>query len=357
MSEFGIRIAKEPDYPLWDAYVLKHPKGLGYQLSGWKRAVESAYGFKTVYLIAQTRYSVVGVLPLAVVGLPLRPPAFVSLPYCDAGGPLADNEEIEQELILHAAGLAKASGSKTVEIRSAGAMAGLNPEKTVNRQKVRMILDLPRTSAELLSSLKAKVRSQVKKARKHGLTAVTGSTDILDDFYTVFTENMRDLGSPVHSRKWIRSILRYYENRAHLGVVYLSCGVPAAAGLIICHPHLVSIPWASSLRRYNRKNPNMMLYWQFLKFSTDHHFPAFDFGRSTPGEGTFRFKKQWGAVPEDLHWTDFRVSAMDGGLVPLDRQMIGNSSRARNVAEQVLMNLPVTASTAIGRLTRKYITL
>ena len=28
----------------------------------------------------------------------------------------------------------------------------------------------------------------------------------------------------------------------------------------------------------------------------------FDFGRSTPGEGTFKFKEQWGAQPVPLHW-------------------------------------------------------
>jgi hypothetical protein len=29
---------------------------------------------------------------------------------------------------------------------------------------------------------------------------------------------------------------------------------------------------------------------------------VFDFGRSTPNEGTFKFKEQWGATPIPLHW-------------------------------------------------------
>ena len=28
----------------------------------------------------------------------------------------------------------------------------------------------------------------------------------------------------------------------------------------------------------------------------------FDFGRSSPDGGTYKFKKQWGAQPETLHW-------------------------------------------------------
>jgi hypothetical protein len=31
-------------------------------------------------------------------------------------------------------------------------------------------------------------------------------------------------------------------------------------------------------------------------------YGSFDFGRSTPGEGTYRFKEQWGAKPVQLYW-------------------------------------------------------
>ncbi len=31
-------------------------------------------------------------------------------------------------------------------------------------------------------------------------------------------------------------------------------------------------------------------------------YSIFDFGRSTPGEGTYRFKEQWGARPIQLYW-------------------------------------------------------
>ena len=38
-----------------------------------------------------------------------------------------------------------------------------------------------------------------------------------------------------------------------------------------------------------------------------------DFGRSTPGEGTFKFKEQWGAVPVPLHW-EYRM--LNGAELP-----------------------------------------
>jgi lipid II:glycine glycyltransferase (peptidoglycan interpeptide bridge formation enzyme) len=153
-----------------------------------------------------------------------------------------------------------------------------------------MVLSLPDSAEELLAGFKAKLRSQVKKPLKDGLTGEIVGRDGLADFYRVFTENMRDLGSPVHSRRWFESILNAYGDNARIGLVKTPEDELAAAGIILLHKTTISIPWASSLRRYNRQNPNMLLYWSFLAFAADHGFKSFDFGRSTPGEGA----RRWG---------------------------------------------------------------
>ena len=46
----------------------------------------------------------------------------------------------------------------------------------------------------------------------------------------------------------------------------------------------------------------MLLYWNILKFACEHGYKQFDFGRSTPNEGTHRFKKQWGSQPVQSYW-------------------------------------------------------
>jgi lipid II:glycine glycyltransferase (peptidoglycan interpeptide bridge formation enzyme) len=40
----------------------------------------------------------------------------------------------------------------------------------------------------------------------------------------------------------------------------------------------------------------MLLYWTMIRDSIERGYKVFDFGRSTPNEGTYNFKKQWGAV-------------------------------------------------------------
>lgn len=344
---------------LIDSYVLKHPQGLGYHLSAWQKAVTAAYGFKGVCLTAGTRGCIRGILPLVHIHLPLMPGTLVSVPYCDAAGPLADTPEIEQDLIVRALDLAHTLHIPSVSIRSARPMAGLDPETTVNPGKVRMLLPLPDRSDTLLAGLKAKVRSQVKKPFRDGLTVQIGGRTLLDAFYPLFAENMRDLGSPVHAREWIRQILFQFKNRAVLFIVRMPDRTPAAGGILLCHPRMVSVPWASSLRRFNRWNPNMMLYWAFLKFAADHHYPMFDFGRSTPGEGTYSFKKQWGAKPSPLHWADFTPAPgyKKHPLQTTARPAGPAVSEKREKVESLIMKMPVSVSKVFGTMTRKYISL
>ncbi len=355
MQPFQIHIqsALPSHETLWDDYVLTHPKGIGYQLFAWKKIMEAAYHLKTEYLMAESENQIVGVLPLAVIKPPFFVPSLVSLPYCDAAGPLADNEDIEEKL-LNAAAQIKALPQKAHRnIRSIDPFARIAPDTIAHKEKVRMLMELPESSEELWTSLKSKVRSQVRKAEKNGLTVRMGKKELLEDFYDIFCENMRDLGSVPHSFSWFASLMKFMPERARICVIYTKDQIPAAAGLIICHPNVVSIPWASSLRKYNKTNANMLLYWKFLEFSADSQYPVFDFGRSTREEGTFRFKQQWGASPALLYWADFQGK----NLIPQPPSGQGSKGKSRSIAEKILSKLPIGASKALGTMTRKYISL
>jgi hypothetical protein len=65
---------------------------------------------------------------------------------------------------------------------------------------------------------------------------------------------------------------------------------------------MLEIPWASSLREFNPISVNMLLYAQLLEQAIADGYTVFDFGRSTADSGTYRFKRQWGAEPVQLHW-------------------------------------------------------
>lgn len=350
MDQPGIRSATAADDPAWEAYVLAHPEGLVYHRLAWSRAVREAYGFVPCSLVAEAGGRLCGVLPLIEFKVPLRGLRLVSLPYCDAGGPLADTPEVAAALLSAARDLAVERGAQQVEIRSAGPLPG--PVAVGPSGKVRMLLELPESGEALLAGLKAKLRSQANKPLRDGLRAQLGGAELAAAFYDVFAENMRDLGSPVHARGWIEAILRHYGAAARVALVFTPAGEPAAAGVLMFHGRTAVVPWASSLRRLNQYNPNMLLYRTLLTTAADHGCRVFDFGRSTPGEGTWKFKQQWGATPAALYWQELGSPAE-----PVRAGRSGVSGAGRRIAEALWSRLPLPLSTRLGPPLRRYISL
>jgi FemAB-related protein (PEP-CTERM system-associated) len=130
---------------------------------------------------------------------------------------------------------------------------------------------------------------------------VSGREELLDDFYSVFARNMRDLGTPVHSKRLFMTVLAAFGERVVIHVVRLN-GQPLAGGLSIRFRDDVLVPWASSLRAYRHLCPNMLLYWTMMERAVDGHVEHFDFGRSSRDSGTEAFKLQWGASARPLYW-------------------------------------------------------
>ena len=336
----------------WDDYVQNHPDTTPYHYFAWKTAVENAYGHKAYYLMARENGRVAGVLPLIHFKFPFTAGHFVSLPYCDVGDVLAVDDDIKERLILEAVSLARELKIKYIELRGRLqklSLKSLNLPVNVRSHKIRMFLELPPSSGALWKNFRSKLRSQVKKAEKNGLRFAWGGIDELDAFYMVFSRNMRDLGSPVHSKKWFYAVLRHYGKNARMGLVYHGKRL-IGAGIILTINNIVSIPWASTLRNSNSLSPNMLLYWNFLKFASDNGYAGFDFGRSTPNEGAYKFKAQWGAKPVPLHWSYILINNKE-----LNLDTPGSAKREQ--IERLWQNLPLKMANCIGPAIRKHISL
>jgi FemAB-related protein (PEP-CTERM system-associated) len=252
-----------------------------------------------------------GLLPLAYVRSLLFGRFLVSLPYLNSGGVMADDPTIATSLIDRAVQLADELKVRYLELRHEQPIE----HPALTRQmtdKLHMRLPLPANSQELWNHLPSKVRNQVRKGQKANLTVEWGGQELLPAFYDVFSENMRDLGTPVYGLKLFQSILDQFPDRAELAVVRHS-SVAVAVALLLHGCGISEVPSASSLRHYRASNANMLLYWHLLERTVQRGNGVFDFGRSTKDSSTYHFKKQWGARPAPAIWQYYlrRGSAAD----------------------------------------------
>lgn len=294
----------------WDAYVQQHPDATGYHLYAWRGVFERTFGHKTSYLLAERDGAVTGVLPLVKFRSPLFGRFLVSLPFVNYGGVLASDEASAHALVARAASLARELKARHVELRHRSRrFEGLAPKE----HKVSMLLPLAGTVDAMWEGLDRKVRNQIRKAEKSGLAAEAGGIERLDEFYGVYARNMRDLGTPVYARRFFEEVLRTFPDRTEIVVSrHTESGQPVAAGLTWRWRETVEVPWASSLREFNQMAPNNQLYWTIITRAVAAGAAVLDFGRSTPNEGTFHFKRQWGAAPLPLCWE----YDLQGGTLP-----------------------------------------
>jgi len=320
-----------------DASIATHRLGTTYHRAAWLEVIRNAFGHKTKHLVAESGGRVAGVLPLVFFQSRLFGTFAVSLPFLNYGGILADGPEAERALLERAIEETQRAGGTHLELRHTRQHFG---DLVSKRHKVAMELPLAATVDEQWHALDKKVRNQVRKAEKSAVVILDGGADLLADFYAVFARNMRDLGTPVYSARLFRQVLATFPNHSRVFVATLD-GRPIAASVVHWYRHGIEVPWASSLREFNPLCANVLLYWQMLQFAIERGFKTFDFGRSTPGEGTYQFKKQWGAVPRELVWEYWTAPGK-----PVPDLNPGNPAYARAI--QIWQRLPVKVATLLG---------
>jgi FemAB-related protein (PEP-CTERM system-associated) len=266
----------------------------------WLEVMAEGLGHQPFCLAVHSDERLTGLLPLSLTSSLLFGKHLVSLPYVSTAGIAAADADSQHALLEGAVQLADALGVRHLQLRHETALAD---ERFVpgSTDKVHMRLALPGSTDELWKSFDPKVRNQVRKAEKQGLAVEWGGESLLDRFYEVFAQNMRDLGSPVFPRKFFAAILRRFGDDAELCVIG-DGGIPIAAGLLVHSRGSTLVPSAASLRSYNARCPNMLLYWQLLARATERGQALFDFGRSSLDSNTYRFKAQWGATPSPTAW-------------------------------------------------------
>lgn len=330
-------LQKETD--AWDSFVYAHEKASIYHLSAWRSVIENAFGHGTHYLYTTNRNNdVSGILPLVQIKSALFGNYMVSMPFFNYGGILAASYEAKKALLAGAETLAREKGASHIEFRDVLDDADFGDE--VRTDKVSMRLSLPEGEEELWSNIGSKLRAQIKRPAREGVRVSVGGIELLDEFYEVFSRNMRDLGTPVYSRKFFEEIFMCISDACRI-VISRKGDLPVAAGFLIGYRGMMEIPWASSLREYNRLGVNMCMYWEALKYSVNQGFKQFDFGRSSVDSGTYKFKKQWGAKPIQLHWHYWLKS---GQAIP----MMNPSNPKYKLAIDMWQKLPLPIANYLG---------
>ncbi len=336
-----LRVADpEIDGKAIDAYVRAHRDATPFHLSGWSRAVARGCGQANHYLIAQHGAAIVGVLPLTAVHSPLFGRALVSSGFAVGGGVIANDEGVAKALIDEAVAMAQRLTCPTLELRG-GMMAvgaGWHHDETTYLGFVR---DLAADDEAELLAIPRKQRAEVRRALGFELTVATGRAE--EDraaHYAVYSESVRNLGTPVFPRALFDAVLDDFGDEADILTVSHG-GIPIASVLSLYWRGVVMPYWGGGTAAARQWRANDLMYYALMNHARGKGCTQFDFGRSKAGTGPAAFKHNWGFEGAPLAYAKFAA----GGEAPRDINPLNPKYRMQVALWQ---KLPLSLANRIG---------
>jgi len=288
----------------WDAFVETCESATFFHKAGWRQVLEQSFGHECHFLYAQQHGMIQGVLPLTRIRSLLFGHHLVSTPFCVYGGPATVSEEAEHALIEAACALARNLGVDDLELRNIHSRRADWPGKDLYVTFRKHIDPDPEIN---LRSIPRKQRAMVRKGISAGLVGEVDDAGV-DRLYAVYSESVRNLGTPVFSRRYLRLLRDVFGEACDILIV--RHGGEDVAGVMNFYFRDQVLPYYGGSRFMARRlKGNDFMYWDLMRRSAERGLRIFDYGRSKIGTGSYSFKKNWGFEPEPLHYECYLVNA------------------------------------------------
>lgn len=301
-----IQVAELQDPVAWDRYVAACPRATFFHRAGWKRVIEQAFGHRCHFLQATRPGSdaIVGVLPLGHIRSLLFGNALISAPFAVYGGAAADDDEVAAALEQAACDLADQLGVDYLELRNRHPR---HPDwPTQSELYVTFRKDLDADPEVNMQAIPRKQRRMVRKGIKAELVGELDSS--VDRFYPAYAESVRNLGTPVFSRRYFALLMDEFGDDCEVMSVVKE-GTPVAAVMSFYFRDEVLPYYGGGTAAARPLAANDFMYWDLMRRATERGLKVFDYGRSKRGTGSFSFKKNWGFEPQTLYYEYYLVKA------------------------------------------------
>jgi FemAB-related protein (PEP-CTERM system-associated) len=287
----------------WDRFVLGHPQGTFFHLTGWMRVMEKTFGYQPRYVYSERGGRITAVAPLFSVSNWVLGRCLLSVPFGVYGGICAQDSESEDALLDHLKQAAESEEVDYLELRNR--KCSLYPGFHSNTLYSTFTTELSADPAANLKRLPRDTRYMIRKAEKAGLQTRHG-VDQMNDFYALFVLSMHRHGTPVFPRALFDNLADEFQDRLDLLMLY--SGTKPVAGVVsFSHRDTILPYYAGAGPEAPGLAANNLMYWELMKNAAVSGIRWFDFGRSKKSTGSYAFKTQWNMTEEPLDYQVFLV--------------------------------------------------
>ena len=262
-------------------------------LDSWMFFTKKVYNFPVYRIVSQSNDTINGYLAFVHVKHLVLGNYLATSPFGSYGGLAYASSETRDVLLNKAQELANDLGVEYVNVRFE--MGDETPPEgwIQNPNYSTFLVDLSPNTEEILRSFSSNHRNHVRKSLNKGFSIRFGHLDLLNDAYVGLARSMHELGSPYHSKDYLRTMAEALGEKLEFVVAYDSNGRISGAGVFIFHGDVVTNLHANILRDFRSDYAGEFLYWSVIERYCAKGFKTFDLGRSLNGSGNETFKLKW----------------------------------------------------------------
>ena len=324
-----------------EAFLASRPQATVFHGPAWLLASAAGTGNRAHALVAERGEELAAYLSLTEIHSPLFGRMLASSGFAVGGGLLADDPTQAAAMFAALEELAGRLSCPAIELRG-GQLPLRRPGWTIKQNShCGFVQPLAADDDAQLTQIPRKQRAEVRKALAGNLTVTVGAGPAdRAAHYAVYSESVRNLGTPVFPASLFNAVLDEFGEAADILTVWQH-GEPFASVLSLYHCGAVMPYWGGGTHAARRLRANDRMYFELMLHARRRGCNRFDFGRSKSGSGAFDFKRNWGFEPEQLSYAQWTAP----GSAPRD----ADPTSARHSARIALWKrLPLPLTNLVG---------
>ncbi|MEM7688271.1 MAG: FemAB family XrtA/PEP-CTERM system-associated protein [Pseudomonadota bacterium] len=322
-----------------EGFVTEHRASL-FHRPRWLRAVEAGTGQKALGVITEQLGTITGWLPLTQVRSVLFGKALVSSGFGVGGGLCVASEDAIAPLIEAVQDFARQHSFASLELRGGPLPEGEGWRRWDDKH-CGFVRALAEDDDAQLLAIPRKARAEVRKGIKAELPVRVGrAADDLRAHYAIYSESVRNLGTPVFPAKLFRAMLEAFPDHSDILTVFKD-GAPISSVLNFYHDGAVMPFWGGGTRAARGARSNELMYYELMLHARHRGMKSFDFGRSKTGSGPYKFKKNWGFEPQPLAYAEWTAPGHEA-------RDVDPTSKAYSRKIELWKKLPLPVANRIG---------
>ncbi|MFO6424962.1 FemAB family XrtA/PEP-CTERM system-associated protein [Motilimonas sp. KMU-193] len=289
----------------WDEFVLSHPEGEFFHLSGWQQIFEQVYHHPCWFYYVEEQGRILGILPLTQIKSWLFGNKLISLPFSVCAGVLSIDPDATQLLLWQAKSLGESLNVDCIELRHRRETL---PDWLTKPSHENFACELAASPEQILAGIKKKQRAVVRQSLANGLNYQIETN--IEPFYSIYSESVRNLGTPVFAKAYFEALLQTFPEYIDILTVS-SQGKPVSSVMSFYFKHQVMPFYGGGTPLARDLKSNDYMYYQLMCHGAQQGMVKFDFGRSKLGSGAHAYKKHWGMAAQPLFYESYLVKGQE----------------------------------------------